>query len=308
MNSSVIGLGILVLAALLTLPMMFTRRRMPKTSRSILAALMLSVMILSAASTSPTLVKALDEITTIATITDQTTETLVSEFTDTKYYETEETYSEGQQIPGEIIVEIDGTTVTFTDLRMVKEVIGPYYPLVDDQGNIIYFYQRPPSDKEAADEGWVIRIPYGDGYIEVTAHEINQGDQVTLDLDDDGAKYYSYEGGTWVERTWDGGEPGISLSGDFRLFFSVAKSGGSGGENIEITGADGNKLSVDGNDIISAQFDPSLNGFVFGSEPFFDLDRITGESGGGSGGGSQGQGGGSGGGSQGQGGGSGGGS
>ncbi|MEM3070932.1 MAG: hypothetical protein QW638_08580, partial [Candidatus Bathyarchaeia archaeon] len=86
---------------------------MPKTSRSILAALMLSVMILSAASTSPTLVKALDEITTIATITDQTTETLVSEFTDTKYYETEETYSEGQQIPGEIIVEIDGTTVTF---------------------------------------------------------------------------------------------------------------------------------------------------------------------------------------------------
>ncbi|MEM2865304.1 MAG: hypothetical protein QXR65_08600, partial [Candidatus Bathyarchaeia archaeon] len=206
MNSSVIGLGILVLAALLTLPMMFTRRRMPKTSRSILAALMLSVMILSAASTSPTLVKALDEITTIATITDQTTETLTTEFTDEPYYE-------GQPIPSEIVVTIDGKEVTFTNLQMVNERTDPNgpYTLVDGSGNTLYFYEGslPPGDDLAADQGWVLLIPDGNGgAITVPPHNIEfHSETQTLMTEPEGEEiYYVYvdDGGTTHVLTFTG--------------------------------------------------------------------------------------------------------
>jgi hypothetical protein len=169
-----VSVGLLVLAALLTFSVIATRKRYPKTSKNLFAALMIAVLFFSAASTSPTLVKALDEITTIATITDKATDTITTEFTDTPYYE-------GQTPPSEITAVIDGKTVTFTNLQMVNERTDPNgpYTLVDSSGNTLYFYEGSliPGDEMAEGQGWVLIIPDGNGgAITVPAHNIQFGE------------------------------------------------------------------------------------------------------------------------------------
>jgi hypothetical protein len=163
---------VLVLTSII-LSMIYLKNRSRPIYRSIFAAALVGLLIFSMASTSPTFVKALNEITTIATITDFSETSYESVFTEDTagdpFYE--------DNFPTEIVATVGTREVTFTDLTPINERDDPNgpYTLVDGAGNTVLFYEDvpPPSDGEAAANTWVLMIPDGSGgTITVPAHDI----------------------------------------------------------------------------------------------------------------------------------------
>jgi hypothetical protein len=139
---------------MMTLSVIATKKRFPKISKNIFAASMLVILFFSAASTSPTLVKALDEITTMATFTETFKHTFESTFSG--FYET-------GPLPTTIQTLVDGDLVTFTDVAAIKTITAGTYPVNVIGGQTLL----------------IITDPKGQ-YITVTAHDIQTGGAATV--------------------------------------------------------------------------------------------------------------------------------